>query len=183
MTNNESILDKIIESQEKQKAADFNPSDLISELFKEISTKESDILARRFGLLGKNKETLEQIGNYYNITRERIRQIETATIKKIRDLRTFQEQIEAAERHITHLLENYGGFMEEDIIKVDELDSLIKLLNGNNKGVYIDWEEMADSWLMLIRPIWFEELQNRHGKRLILLSDIRKRLLTGTKIP
>ncbi|MFA5022612.1 MAG: sigma factor-like helix-turn-helix DNA-binding protein [Patescibacteria group bacterium] len=121
MNKQNSILDKIIESQEIRQAAQFNPNELVANLLKNISNKESDILSRRFGLLGKNKETLEQIGKYYDITRERIRQIETATIKKIKDIKTFRQQIEAAEQHIIHLLENYGGIMEENFL-LDEIN-------------------------------------------------------------
>jgi hypothetical protein len=113
MTKQNSILDKIIESQEIRQAAQFNPNELVAGLLKNISNKESDILSRRFGLLGKDRETLEQIGKYYDITRERIRQIEQATIKKIKELKDFRQQVEAAEQHIVHLLENHGGVMEE----------------------------------------------------------------------
>src|SRR3989344_184141 len=116
MNGENSILDKIIASQEKQQAASFNPDELISALLKNLSNKESDILARRFGLLGKEKETLEQIGKHYEITRERIRQIENATIKKIHELKEFKQQMETAEHYITHFLENYGGIMEENFL-------------------------------------------------------------------
>lgn len=116
MAQQNSILDKIIESQEKLQAALFNPAELIAALLKTLPNKESDILSRRFGLLGKEKETLEQIGKYYDITRERIRQIETATIKKIKELKDFKEQVRVAELHISHLLENYGGIMEENFL-------------------------------------------------------------------
>lgn len=121
MINQNSILDKIIESQEKQQAASFNPNELISILLKNLSNKESDILSRRFGLAGKKKETLEQIGQFYNITRERIRQIETATIKKLKDLKEFKREIETAEQHVNHLLENHGGVMEE-ITLLDQIN-------------------------------------------------------------
>src|SRR3989338_1955999 len=126
MTEQNSILDKIIESQEKQQAAQFNPSDLIVNLLKNLSTKEGDILARRFGLLGKPKETLEQIGKYYDITRERIRQIETATIKKVRELRDFRREVDTAEQHIIHLLEGYGGIMEQN--------HLIEMVTENDRN-------------------------------------------------
>jgi len=122
MAAQNSILDKIIESQEKRQAAQFNPTELIAGLVKNLSTKESDILSRRFGLLGKKKETLEQIGKYYDITRERIRQIETATVKKLKEIKDFRGQIETAEQHITRLLENYGGIMEENFL-LDEIGS------------------------------------------------------------
>jgi len=116
MSEQNSILDKIIESQEKQQAAQFNSNELINSLFKNLSTKESDILSRRFGLLGKNKETLEQIGKYYDITRERIRQIEMSTVKKLSELKEIKKEIEDAEAHVHHLLENNGGIMEENFL-------------------------------------------------------------------
>ncbi len=116
MPGQNSILDKIIESQEKQQAASFNSDELIVNLLKNLSAKESDILSRRFGLVGKEKETLEQIGKYYNITRERIRQIETATIKKLKELKDLRAEIDNAAHHVTHLLENHGGVMEENYL-------------------------------------------------------------------
>jgi len=114
MSKQNSILDKIIESQERQQAALFNPNDLVIKLLKNLSSKEGEILSRRFGLLGKQKETLEEIGKYYDITRERIRQIEMATIRKIKELKDLKVEIEAAEQHITRLLESHGGVMEEN---------------------------------------------------------------------
>jgi len=125
MSKQNSILDKIIESQERQQAAQFNPNELVADLFKNLSNKEGDILSRRFGLLGKERETLEQIGKYYEITRERIRQIEMSTIKKLKDLKVYKEQIEDVEQHINHLLENHGGIMEENFLldKISYSDS------------------------------------------------------------
>ena len=113
MSDSGSILDKIIESKQIQEATEFDPGEIISNLFKSLSPKERDIIYRRFGLGGKHKETLEQIGKYYEITRERIRQIESVTIKKIKELQDFRSKIEVAERNVTHLLEKHGGLMEE----------------------------------------------------------------------
>ncbi|MAF14359.1 MAG: hypothetical protein CMI53_05760 [Parcubacteria group bacterium] len=155
MSEQNSILDKIIESQEKQQAAQFNSNELIVSLLKNISTKESDILSRRFGLLGKKKETLEQIGKYYDITRERIRQIETATIKKIKELKDFKQQMEDADQYVTHLLENYGGIMEERFL-LDEISTnednhqaarfiLTNLLNNKVETIKPDSDILA-SW-------------------------------------
>jgi len=120
MSEQNSILDKIIESKQISEATQFNPSEVVNQLFKDLSSKEQDILHRRFGLFGKPKETLEQIGRQYQITRERIRQIEVTTVKKLRELETFRRQIETAEGTITHLLESHGGVMEETHL-IDEL--------------------------------------------------------------
>ncbi len=114
MSQQNSILDKIIQSKQIQEATQFNPNELIFSLFKNLSTKERDILNRRFGLAGKEKETLEEIGKYYQITRERIRQVEAATIKKLREIDDFHKQIEVAEHNISRLIEDHGGAMEEN---------------------------------------------------------------------
>ena len=42
-----------------------------------------DILIRRYGLHGRERETLEKIGQVHNLTRERIRQIEAKALEKI----------------------------------------------------------------------------------------------------
>ena len=49
-----------------------------------LTDREKDVLIRRYGMYGQAKQTLEEIGAIYNVTRERIRQIENKAIKKIR---------------------------------------------------------------------------------------------------
>lgn len=57
---------------------------LIENLLESIKDIRSvDILKRRYGLGTGEKETLEEIGSDYNITRERVRQIQKKTIRKI----------------------------------------------------------------------------------------------------
>jgi len=103
-----------------EEATQFNPTEVVSNLLRNLSTKEREIITKRFGLFGKPKETLEQIGKQYQITRERIRQIEVGTIRKIKEFPEFSIQIEPTEHNVMHLLENYGGFMEENHL-IDEL--------------------------------------------------------------
>jgi RNA polymerase primary sigma factor len=70
-----------------------NPSDKTSfSLLKEkldyvltsLSERERKILQMRFGLVDGYGHTLEEIGNLYNVTRERIRQIEAKALRKLR---------------------------------------------------------------------------------------------------
>ncbi|MBZ2175862.1 sigma-70 family RNA polymerase sigma factor [Schnuerera sp. xch1] len=51
-----------------------------------LTPKEKEVLKLRFGLNGGDPLTLETIGNKYNLTRERIRQIENKALKKIKRL-------------------------------------------------------------------------------------------------
>ncbi|EMK3312230.1 sigma-70 family RNA polymerase sigma factor [Vibrio vulnificus] len=48
-----------------------------------LTDKELDIIKRRFGLDDKPEQTLEEVGKEYGVTRERIRQIEAKTLKKL----------------------------------------------------------------------------------------------------
>ncbi|MFA6215073.1 MAG: sigma factor-like helix-turn-helix DNA-binding protein [Patescibacteria group bacterium] len=189
MTDQNSILDKIIESQERQQAAQFNPNDLVANLFKNLSAKESDILSRRFGLLGKEKETLEQIGKYYDITRERIRQIETATVKKLKDLKDFRRHVETAEQYITHLLENYGGIMEENFL-LDEINTTLSsdsshhpasrfilnnLLNDKVESIK-SGQELLNGWKLPV--VSLDLIKEAIGELVNIINDENKLLKT-----
>ena len=49
-----------------------------------LSDKEADIIKRRYGIGDDLSETLEEVGQKFNVTRERIRQIETNILRKLR---------------------------------------------------------------------------------------------------
>jgi len=49
-----------------------------------LDEREKDILARRYGLKGHNSHSLEKVGKRYDLTRERIRQIQAKAFSKIR---------------------------------------------------------------------------------------------------
>jgi RNA polymerase primary sigma factor len=63
----------------------------------DLGERERDILIKRFGLESGVPRTLEDIGQEYGVTRERIRQIEAKALAKLahpsraRALRTFME--------------------------------------------------------------------------------------------
>jgi RNA polymerase primary sigma factor len=49
-----------------------------------LSERERDVLVMRFGLADGKVRTLEEVGDHFNVTRERIRQIETKALAKLR---------------------------------------------------------------------------------------------------
>ena len=61
-------------------------NELIDEWLSTITYLEREVLVRRFGLLGFPKETLEEVGQIVNLTRERVRQIQ---IRGVNSLRNF----------------------------------------------------------------------------------------------
>ncbi|MBM4438497.1 MAG: sigma-70 family RNA polymerase sigma factor, partial [Actinobacteria bacterium] len=55
-----------------------------------LPDRERNILALRFGLDGREPWTLDQIGNHFGLTRERIRQIQVEAIRKLQRSRAGQ---------------------------------------------------------------------------------------------
>ncbi len=60
----------------------------------ELSSRERDILQRRFGLAGERPQTLEEIGTQLNLSRERIRQIEQEALGRMRRSQDLMEVYE-----------------------------------------------------------------------------------------
>ncbi|MBI5097344.1 MAG: sigma-70 family RNA polymerase sigma factor, partial [Nitrospirae bacterium] len=57
----------------------------------ELKEKERDVICLRFGLEGQEPKTLEEIGRKFGLTRVRIRQIEAASLAKLRNIITKRE--------------------------------------------------------------------------------------------
>ncbi|GBR75452.1 RNA polymerase sigma factor RpoD [Candidatus Termititenax persephonae] len=56
----------------------------LKEVIKTLTERESMVLRLRFGMDDERPRTLEEVGKVYNVTRERIRQIEAKALKKLR---------------------------------------------------------------------------------------------------
>ena len=87
--DDESVLGDFIEDTEtimpNQSAARKLLSGHIAEVLEELSPREQKILKIRFGLEDGVVHTLEEVGQEFGVTRERIRQIEAKALEKIRD--------------------------------------------------------------------------------------------------
>ena len=56
-----------------------------------LTDREQDVIRLRFGLGGNESKTLEEVGAYFNVTRERIRQIEAKALRKLGHARSVKE--------------------------------------------------------------------------------------------
>jgi RNA polymerase primary sigma factor len=69
----------------------------INALIAELEPRESDILRLRFGLDGEPPKTLEEVGEYFKVTRERVRQLQNSALSKMRKAMTRLERQHTAE--------------------------------------------------------------------------------------
>ncbi len=63
---------------------DSNLADQTRKVLSTLTPREEKVLRMRFGIGGKSDHTLEEVGQDFNVTRERIRQIEAKALKKLR---------------------------------------------------------------------------------------------------
>lgn len=75
-------------------------SERVGVLLKALDDREQKILTLRFGLGEGHSFTLEEVASHFNITRERVRQIESAALKKIR--KHLEEQGDTLKNYIAH---------------------------------------------------------------------------------
>lgn len=64
---------------------DENLKTNITDWLESLNDKQKEVLARRFGLLGYEASTLEDVGREIGLTRERVRQIQVEALRKLRD--------------------------------------------------------------------------------------------------
>jgi RNA polymerase primary sigma factor len=61
-----------------------------------LPRREREVIEMRYGIVGGRSRTLEEVGRAFNITRERVRQIENRTLKKLQTLPEAQQLREAS---------------------------------------------------------------------------------------
>ncbi len=105
-------LEKPVGDEDESELGDFVADEEVAEPFEEASEhlqregvrraldalpeREAGVVRLRFGLTDGQPRTLDEIGQVYGVTRERIRQIETNTLKKLRALPEAQMLREAS---------------------------------------------------------------------------------------
>jgi len=109
-----SILDKIMDSYQSEYLASFNPPEILANLFNILNDREKNILKKRYGLSDGQEKTLEEIGQEFNVTRERIRQIENSALQKIKKHKEKDKIIELPLQATMKILEEHGGILRED---------------------------------------------------------------------
>jgi DNA-directed RNA polymerase delta subunit len=94
----------------------FSLKEVMDDMFLVLTDKEKDVIVKRFSLNNKPRQTLDKIGKHYQVTRERIRQIENIALSKLR--RTVSNtKLRYVNRLAKEFLVEEGGVMlEKDLV-------------------------------------------------------------------
>lgn len=88
---------------------------LVENLLLLLSDKEKVVIKKRFDLAGSGKSTLEEIGQEFSVTRERVRQIEkNALIKMKRNV--FNTALKSLHEFVGNVVRTHGGLMKTEIL-------------------------------------------------------------------
>jgi DNA-directed RNA polymerase delta subunit len=110
------ILQEILKEKKEKELIRLNAVEIVNALFNDLEERERDILSRRFSLGKDGRQTLEEIGGLYNLTRERVRQIERASLKKLKEIEGLDKQLSDIKEVVSRLLEDHGGIMEREFL-------------------------------------------------------------------
>ncbi len=83
------LLDIIADDTENSPEENLQDSDIKQSIVRwlgDLNPKQREVLARRFGLLGYEPSTLEDVGAEIGLTRERVRQIQVEALRRLRDM-------------------------------------------------------------------------------------------------
>lgn len=104
-----------MQEKQPQTIQETNPKEEISKLLEGLEERSRDIIVRRFGLQGKSKETLEEIGQSHRITRERVRQIESDTLTDLKKPEKLKI-VQPLEEILVSTLKNQGDITERSAL-------------------------------------------------------------------
>ncbi len=82
-----SLVDMVVDTHGSEPEKQVEGDDLVARLenlLAELSPKQQDIIARRFGLRGYEVSTLEEVGREVGLTRERVRQIQIEALERLK---------------------------------------------------------------------------------------------------
>jgi len=106
------ILDEVLHTQKESDLQAFEPARQVAELLEKLDSRAKNIVQKRFGLDGTKPKTLESLGKSYTITRERVRQIESLSVKQLK--KTGGASVNQVNKIIHTTLTEAGGVMEQE---------------------------------------------------------------------
>ena len=104
-------------------AADVKLKELIENLLIVLNDKEKHIIEKRFALKQNKKQTLEEIGQKFSVTRERIRQIEKNALKKL-SRNAQNTNLRILNEYAKNIIRKHAGVITEEKLVATILISL-----------------------------------------------------------
>jgi hypothetical protein len=128
----------------------FEYRKIFLEILPELREREREIISRRFGLNGRERETLESIGKDFGVCRERIRQIQNVALKKLRPkLENYQEVFQ----FFLEYFKKFGNLRKEETLfnelgNREERNEIYLLLSLNSSfSRFSENENFHSFWL------------------------------------
>ncbi|MDD3190658.1 MAG: sigma factor-like helix-turn-helix DNA-binding protein [Candidatus Pacebacteria bacterium] len=114
---------------------------LTFDMLKILSERQRNVIVKRYNLDGGGVQTLDKIGREYEITRERVRQIETESIGKLKE-NIGRFELDRVFDFVKKIIEENGGLIGEERLAhylfVDETD---KILNKQILVLVLDLDD------------------------------------------
>ena len=120
-----------------------------------LNLKEKKVLIYRFGLIDGEEKTLEEIGKIFNLTRERIRQIEKKALQKLKS--------EAKKENLYDFLDEPEKIEENNELKANSflISNIYKIIKNNESII----ERLDNHDITLLKIIYGSNLERRINSR------------------
>lgn len=141
------IVESSLPSDIALQVQEFSPSEVAAQVVGTVPQRMRTIITKRFGLDGREKMTLEEIGRKQGITRERVRQIESEALELIRE--KAGEELRNIEHCVDCVLEHHGNVLAEE--------HLFDLFLDNDDAM----DRQALIFLMTILPSTIKKAQSK----------------------
>tara|TARA_R110002012_G_scaffold199146_5_gene368232 strand:- start:10180 stop:13209 length:3030 start_codon:yes stop_codon:yes gene_type:complete len=152
-----SIKPEDIKTSETASIEELTIAEIIAASFLSLDERQRDILKRRYGINSDETETLEQVATSYDVTRERIRQIEKKAKQKFETKRTKKILVAALEQEGT--LETL--FKNRKVVSEEQIGAVSKLLTAEERLAvdlaYGDLRSFLDAESVRTEAGWVQE--------------------------
>ena len=146
-----------IKASEMATIEELTVAAIIAASFSSLDERQRDILKRRYGIDRDETETLEQVATSYDVTRERIRQIEKKAKQKFETKRTKKILVAALEKEGT--LETL--FKNRTVVSDEQIGAVSKLLTAEERLAvdlaYGDLRAFLDAESVRTEAGWVQE--------------------------
>jgi hypothetical protein len=141
--------------------------EILQAITENLPKRQKDIITQRFGVGGVKPRTLQALGDKYGITRERVRQIESAGLQLLHKEAEKHEELSAYIRKAVDHLQSLGGVRREDLLVQD--------LQGVFKDASLRDADLTLLFSIFKKPSYFSEskeffpfwyLEEKHVKEL-----------------